>query len=90
MRLYSLLGLRGDGAKQLQWIGMLEYIPCYGGPAEHWGILPATRLASREILIEQNVKTGPALCVLCVHQREVGKTRGLARTELGLPGLVTD
>jgi hypothetical protein len=47
---------------------MLEYIPCYGGPAEHWGLLPATRLASREIHIEQNIKkrTGPALCVLCV------------------------
>jgi hypothetical protein len=31
------------------------------------GLLPATRLASREILIEQNIKkwTGPALCVLC-------------------------
>ncbi len=37
---------------------MLEYIPCYGGPAEHWGLLPATRLASREILIEQNSKSG--------------------------------
>jgi hypothetical protein len=46
---------------------MVEYILCYGGPAEHWGLLPATRLASREILIEQNIKkrTGPALCVLC-------------------------
>jgi hypothetical protein len=46
---------------------MLEYIPCYIGPAEHWGLLPANRLASREILIEQNIKkrTGPSLCVLC-------------------------
>ncbi len=44
----------------------MEYIPCYGDPAEHWGLLPATRLASREILIEQNIKklTGPSLCVL--------------------------
>jgi hypothetical protein len=50
-----------------QWIGILEYIPCYGGPAEHWGLLPATRLASREIFIEENIKkrTGPALCELC-------------------------
>jgi hypothetical protein len=50
-----------------QWIGMLEYILCYSGPAEHLGPLPATRLASRKILIEQNIKkrTGPALCVLC-------------------------
>jgi hypothetical protein len=51
-----------------QWIGILEYIPCYSGPAEHWGLPPsATRLASGEILIEQNIKkrTGPALCVLC-------------------------
>jgi hypothetical protein len=46
---------------------MVEYILCYGGPAEHWGPLPATRLARRKILIEQNIKkrTGPALCVLC-------------------------
>jgi hypothetical protein len=46
-----------------QWIGMVEYILCYGGRAEHLGPLPATRLASRKILIEQNIKkrTGPAL-----------------------------
>jgi hypothetical protein len=46
---------------------MVEYIPCYSAPAEYWGFLPATRLASRIILIEQNIKkrTGPALCVLC-------------------------
>jgi hypothetical protein len=46
---------------------MLEYIPCYDGPAEHWGLLPATRLTRREILIEQNIKkqTGSSLCVLC-------------------------
>ncbi len=50
-----------------QWIGMLEYILFYGGPAGHWGPLPATRLASRKILIDQNIKkrTGPALCSLC-------------------------
>jgi hypothetical protein len=47
---------------------MVEYIPCYSAPALHWGLLPATRLASRIILIEQNIKrTGPALCVLCEH-----------------------
>jgi hypothetical protein len=52
-----------------QWIGTVEYILCYGGPAEHWGPLPATRLASRKILIEQNIKkrTGPSLCVRCVQ-----------------------
>ncbi len=46
--------------------GGVLYILCYGGPAEHWGPLPASRLASRKILIEQNIKkwTGPALCVL--------------------------
>jgi hypothetical protein len=50
-----------------QWIGIVEYILCYSAPAEHWGFLPATRLASRIILLEQNIKkrTGPALCVLC-------------------------
>ncbi len=47
---------------------MVEYIPCFGGPAEHWGPLPTTRLASKKILIEHNIKKriGPALCVLCV------------------------
>jgi hypothetical protein len=51
----------------LQWIEMVEYIPCYSAPAVHWGLLPATRLASRKILVKQNIKkrTGPALCVLC-------------------------
>jgi hypothetical protein len=37
------------------------------------GLLPATRLAIREILLEQNIKkrTGPALCLLCgCRQRE--------------------
>jgi hypothetical protein len=46
-----------------QWIGMVEYIPSKSAPALHWGLLAATRLASREILIEQNIKkqTGPTL-----------------------------
>jgi hypothetical protein len=46
---------------------MVEYIPSYDGPGELWGSLPATRLARRKILIEQNIKkrTGLALCVLC-------------------------
>jgi hypothetical protein len=39
-----------------QWIGMVEYIPCQSAPAIHWGFLPATRLASRIIIIEQNIK----------------------------------
>jgi hypothetical protein len=50
--------------------GEVLYILCYGGPAEHWGPLPATSLASREILIEQNIKkrTGPALCGQNLHK----------------------
>jgi hypothetical protein len=46
---------------------MVKYIPCCTAPAVHWGLLPATRLASREILIEQNIKkrTGSALWLLC-------------------------
>jgi hypothetical protein len=61
---------------------VLEYIPCYGGPAEHLGLLPAKRLASSEILIEQNIKkrTGPALCVLC----GVYTVAGWQSTVLGL------
>jgi hypothetical protein len=38
----------------------MEYIPCCTAPAEHWGLLPATRLASRKNIKRQ---TGPALCV---------------------------
>jgi hypothetical protein len=38
-----------------QWIGMVEYIPCYSAPALHRGLLPATRLASRKILIKGTV-----------------------------------
>jgi hypothetical protein len=62
-----------------QGIGILEYIPCYGGPAEHWGLLPATRLASSEILIEENIKkrTGPALCVLCGCNNKSDLTAGV-------------
>jgi hypothetical protein len=56
-----------------QWIGMVEYIPCYSAPVEHWGFIPATRLASRIILIEQNIKkrTGPALCTLWVQPKDI-------------------
>ncbi len=37
---------------------MVEYIPSYGAPAVHWSLLPGTRLASRKILIEENIKSG--------------------------------
>jgi hypothetical protein len=45
----------------------VEYIPCYSAPGST--VLPATRLASRIILIKQNIKkqTGPALYLLCGH-----------------------
>jgi hypothetical protein len=50
-----------------QWIGIEieEYIPCYNAPTVHWYLLPATRLGSSKIFIEQNIKrrTGPALYV---------------------------
>jgi hypothetical protein len=48
---------------------MVEYIPYYGAPAEHWGLLPATRLASRKILIKQNIKrqTGSALYYIYIY-----------------------
>jgi hypothetical protein len=41
----------------------MEYIPCSSAPALHCGLLPATRLAGRKILIELNMErlTGPAL-----------------------------
>ncbi len=45
------------------------YSPCFSAPAVYWSFLPATGLASRIILIEQNIKkrTGPALWLLCVR-----------------------
>jgi hypothetical protein len=76
---------------------MVEYIPCYGGPAIPWGFLPATRLASRKILIVQNIKklTGPALWLLCglyciqvqyrvigVHPTGLTVARGVGRCPL--------
>jgi hypothetical protein len=62
-----------------QWIGMVEYIPCYSARAVHWVLLPVSRLVSRKILNEQNIKrrTGQALCVFsllggdCLHARYV-------------------
>jgi hypothetical protein len=51
---------------------MMEFILCYGAPTEHWGLLPATKLASRKILIGRNIKrrTGPALCVFSLLGRD--------------------
>jgi hypothetical protein len=45
---------------------MVEYILCHSAPAVHWCLLPATRLASKKILNEQNIKRqrGPALYVV--------------------------
>ncbi len=53
---------------------MVEYIPCLSAPTVHWGFLPATGLASRIILIEQNIKkrTGPALWLLCGTEHKWG------------------
>jgi hypothetical protein len=57
------------------WAGWSRFdIPVDGGVHSlllctrlHGGLLPVTRLPSRKILSEQNIKkrTGPALCVLC-------------------------
>ncbi len=45
------------------WTGMVEYVPCYTATVEHWGLLPASRLASRKILAELTIKirSGSAL-----------------------------
>ncbi len=56
-------------AKYIEWwprLGMVEYIPCYSGPAAHWVSLLASRLASRKMLPQQNIKiwTESAL-ILC-------------------------
>jgi hypothetical protein len=47
------LGDIAGGDLIFQWIGMMEYIPCYSAPAERWGPLSVLRPASRKILIEQ-------------------------------------
>jgi hypothetical protein len=41
----------------------MEYISCYSAPAVYWVLLPASRLASRKILAEQNIwiRIAPAL-----------------------------
>jgi hypothetical protein len=56
----------------------MEHIPCCTAPAEHWGLIPTSRLANRNILIEQNIKkrTGPALCELCCTVRSAVHTVG--------------
>jgi hypothetical protein len=56
---------------------MVVYIPRYSAPALHWGLLPASRLASRNILIEQNIikQTGSSLCVLCASTYYRDKVR---------------
>jgi hypothetical protein len=55
-----------------QLVGLVEFIPCYSATAVYWGLIPVTRLASRKILIEQNIKrqTGPALYVFSLLVRE--------------------
>jgi hypothetical protein len=44
----------------------MEHFACYSVLAVHWGILPVTRLASREILIEQNIKKADRVSALCI------------------------
>ncbi len=42
-----------------QWIGMVEYIPCYSAPALRRGLLPATRLAAGKYLVNKISKSVP-------------------------------
>jgi hypothetical protein len=53
---------------------MVRYIPCYSAPAVFWGLLPATRLASRKILIEQNIKRQTEPVVIDVLWGKVATT----------------
>jgi hypothetical protein len=46
--------------------GLMEFIPCYSVSAVHWGLIPVTRLASRIILIEQNIKRQTRVATLCI------------------------
>jgi hypothetical protein len=73
-----------------RWIGLTEYIPCYSAPAVHWCLLPATRLASRKVLIEENIKkwTGAALCVLCGLLDT--PQRGMFTYELSSPQIILE
>jgi hypothetical protein len=59
----------------------MEHIPRYYEPAVYWDLLPATRLASRKILIEQNIKrrTGPALHVLSLLGQNSHQQRELSQ-----------
>jgi hypothetical protein len=47
---------------------MVECIPCYTAPVEHWVTIPTSRLASRKTILEQNIKiwNGPALYIVYI------------------------
>ncbi len=47
-----------------QWIGMVEYIPCYSAPAVHWDLLPATRLQAGKYLLSK-ISKGDRANTLC-------------------------
>jgi hypothetical protein len=71
-----------------QWIGMVESILCYCGPAEHWDPPPTTRKASRKILIGQNIKkpTGQhsVYSVVCTTSPWLGYTGCTVHNALSL------
>jgi hypothetical protein len=60
----------------------MEYIPCCTASAEEGGLLPASRLASKNILIEKNIKkqTVPALCVYRSKRGGAHKHSGFKQT----------
>jgi hypothetical protein len=67
-----------------QWIGMVEYILCDCTMHQRYTgcyTVPATRLVSRKILIEKNIKnrTGPALCVLCAYHDSMFRMNSMYR-----------
>jgi hypothetical protein len=66
---------------------MMEYIPCYSAPAVHLGLLPATRLASRIILIEQNIKKGTGPPPQCIKRSPASRGRSRVGPVLNVFGL---
>jgi hypothetical protein len=59
----------------------MEHIPWYYAPVVYRDLLPATRLACRKILIEENIKrrTGPALYVFSLLGQNSPQQRELSQ-----------
>ncbi len=70
-----------------QWIGLMEYIPCYGVPAVQWGLLPVTRLANRKYLLSKILKGRQGQHSMCLASwvQTVGEQRIYTKNATNCP-----